>query len=71
MEAGRAVHIGDDEKADRGGANAMGVDCWSVNQMFMCLPCPRILNYIVAIKSLVMRNVIITCISEHLQAVGI
>ncbi|ONK73913.1 uncharacterized protein A4U43_C03F870 [Asparagus officinalis] len=28
VEAGKAVHIGDDEKADRDGANAFGIDCW-------------------------------------------
>ncbi|MQL78963.1 hypothetical protein Taro_011403 [Colocasia esculenta] len=28
IEAGRAVHVGDDEKADKRGANAIGIDCW-------------------------------------------
>ncbi|KAB1208041.1 Haloacid dehalogenase-like hydrolase domain-containing protein 3 [Morella rubra] len=28
VEAGRAVHIGDDQKADKAGANAIGIDCW-------------------------------------------
>ncbi|GLT27674.1 hypothetical protein SLA2020_026550 [Shorea laevis] len=28
VEAGRSVHIGDDEKADKMGANAVGIDCW-------------------------------------------
>lgn len=27
-EACKAVHIGDDQKADKVGANAIGVDCW-------------------------------------------
>ncbi|KAL3530219.1 hypothetical protein ACH5RR_009541 [Cinchona calisaya] len=28
VEARRAVHVGDDEKADKAGANAVGIDCW-------------------------------------------
>jgi len=28
VEARKAIHIGDDEKADRDGANAVGIDCW-------------------------------------------
>ncbi|KAG9451268.1 hypothetical protein H6P81_011233 [Aristolochia fimbriata] len=28
VAANRAVHIGDDEKADKMGANAVGIDCW-------------------------------------------
>jgi FMN phosphatase YigB (HAD superfamily) len=28
VEAGRALHIGDDLKADKLGANAVGIDCW-------------------------------------------
>jgi len=24
----RAVHVGDDEEADKMGANAVGIDCW-------------------------------------------
>lgn len=24
----KTVHVGDDEKADKGGANAAGIDCW-------------------------------------------
>ncbi|XP_071930794.1 uncharacterized protein [Coffea arabica] len=28
VEARRAVHVGDDEKADKEGANAVGIDCW-------------------------------------------
>ncbi|KAJ4827736.1 hypothetical protein Tsubulata_036811 [Turnera subulata] len=28
VEAGRAVHVGDDQKADKEGANAVGIDCW-------------------------------------------
>lgn len=26
--AGKAVHVGDDQKADKEGANAVGIDCW-------------------------------------------
>ncbi|CAI0402069.1 unnamed protein product [Linum tenue] len=28
VAAGRAVHVGDDFKADKEGANAIGIDCW-------------------------------------------
>jgi len=28
VEAGKALHIGDDQKADKFGANALGIDCW-------------------------------------------
>ncbi|XP_057950146.1 uncharacterized protein LOC131145090 isoform X2 [Malania oleifera] len=28
VEAGKAVHIGDDQVADKAGANAVGIDCW-------------------------------------------
>ncbi|KAH9773862.1 F14L17.7 protein [Citrus sinensis] len=28
VEASRTVHIGDDEKADKQGANSLGIDCW-------------------------------------------
>ncbi|KAJ4760342.1 Haloacid dehalogenase-like hydrolase domain-containing protein 3 [Rhynchospora pubera] len=28
VEANKAVHIGDDEKADKMGANAVGINCW-------------------------------------------
>ncbi|XP_042500854.1 haloacid dehalogenase-like hydrolase domain-containing protein 3 isoform X2 [Macadamia integrifolia] len=28
VEAGKAVHVGDDEKADKVGANTIGIDCW-------------------------------------------
>ncbi|XP_050236783.1 uncharacterized protein LOC126686678 [Mercurialis annua] len=28
MEASKAVHVGDDSKADKDGANAIGIDCW-------------------------------------------
>lgn len=28
VEARRAVHVGDDQKADKEGANAIGIDCW-------------------------------------------
>ncbi|OWM89557.1 hypothetical protein CDL15_Pgr024305 [Punica granatum] len=28
VEAGRIVHIGDDQKADKDGAAAIGIDCW-------------------------------------------
>lgn len=30
VEASRTVHIGDDQKADKQGANSLGIDCWSV-----------------------------------------
>ncbi|XP_057507863.1 uncharacterized protein LOC130790835 isoform X2 [Actinidia eriantha] len=29
VDARKAVHVGDDEKADKAGANAVGIDCWS------------------------------------------
>ncbi|KAI4314171.1 hypothetical protein L6164_027106 [Bauhinia variegata] len=28
VEASKALHIGDDQKADKAGANAVGIDCW-------------------------------------------
>ncbi|KAL0327183.1 UNVERIFIED_CONTAM: Glyceraldehyde 3-phosphate phosphatase [Sesamum angustifolium] len=28
VEASKAVHVGDDTKADKAGANAIGIDCW-------------------------------------------
>lgn len=28
IAASKAVHVGDDEKADKNGANAIGIDCW-------------------------------------------
>ncbi|GAB4829174.1 hypothetical protein Ancab_018839 [Ancistrocladus abbreviatus] len=28
VEAEKAVHVGDDEKADKVGANSIGIDCW-------------------------------------------
>ncbi|KAI3452832.1 hypothetical protein Pfo_009495 [Paulownia fortunei] len=28
VEASKAVHVGDDTKADKAGANAVGIDCW-------------------------------------------
>ncbi|KAK3122825.1 hypothetical protein QOZ80_8AG0618870 [Eleusine coracana subsp. coracana] len=28
MEASKAVHVGDDETADKAGANAVGLECW-------------------------------------------
>ncbi|KAG9138371.1 hypothetical protein Leryth_001560 [Lithospermum erythrorhizon] len=28
VEAGRTVHVGDDETADKAGANAVGINCW-------------------------------------------
>lgn len=28
VAAGRAVHVGDDEVADKIGAEAVGIDCW-------------------------------------------
>ncbi|KAI0499207.1 hypothetical protein KFK09_020110 [Dendrobium nobile] len=28
IEAGKVVHVGDDQKADKVGANSVGIDCW-------------------------------------------
>ncbi|KAK9277433.1 hypothetical protein L1049_006976 [Liquidambar formosana] len=28
VETGKAVHVGDDQEADKVGANAIGIDCW-------------------------------------------
>ena len=28
VDAHKAVHVGDDEQADKNGANAVGIDCW-------------------------------------------
>lgn len=28
VEARKAVHVGDDTKADKAGANSVGIDCW-------------------------------------------
>uniref|UniRef100_A0A0A9BGS5 Haloacid dehalogenase-like hydrolase family protein n=1 Tax=Arundo donax TaxID=35708 RepID=A0A0A9BGS5_ARUDO len=28
VEASQAVHVGDDEAADKAGANAIGLECW-------------------------------------------
>lgn len=28
VEASKAVHVGDDKRADKAGANAVGIDCW-------------------------------------------
>jgi FMN phosphatase YigB (HAD superfamily) len=28
VDVNRAVHVGDDEGADKGGANAIGIACW-------------------------------------------
>ncbi|XP_074570743.1 uncharacterized protein LOC141827409 isoform X2 [Curcuma longa] len=28
VDFSRAIHVGDDEKADKGGANSIGIDCW-------------------------------------------
>lgn len=30
VKAAKAVHVGDDQKADKLGANAVGINCWSV-----------------------------------------
>lgn len=32
VEARKAVHVGDDQKADKEGANAIGIDCWYDNK---------------------------------------
>ena len=34
VEANRAVHVGDDEGADKGGANALGINCWCGTNTF-------------------------------------
>lgn len=28
VEASKAVHVGDDQKADKVGAEAVGINCW-------------------------------------------
>lgn len=28
VDACKAVHVGDDQKADKSGANAVGIHCW-------------------------------------------
>ena len=28
VEARQAIHVGDDQKADKEGASAVGIDCW-------------------------------------------
>lgn len=28
VDASKAVHVGDDKKADKAGANAVGIECW-------------------------------------------
>ncbi|XP_072985573.1 uncharacterized protein [Typha latifolia] len=35
VDAGKAVHVGDDEKADKTGANAIGLDCWFVGDTIL------------------------------------
>ncbi|CAI9105882.1 OLC1v1004904C1 [Oldenlandia corymbosa var. corymbosa] len=37
VEATRAVHVGDDLKADKEGANTVGIDCWLVNVLLFLL----------------------------------
>ncbi|XP_044488193.1 haloacid dehalogenase-like hydrolase domain-containing protein 3 isoform X2 [Mangifera indica] len=39
IHASKAVHIGDDEKADKEGASAVGIDCWSVYISYKRLCC--------------------------------
>ena len=34
VEARRAVHVGDDQKSDKEGANAVGIDCWYVKSLW-------------------------------------
>lgn len=34
VEARNAVHVGDDETADKAGANAIGLECWYA--IFLC-----------------------------------
>lgn len=38
VDADKAIHVGDDEQADKGGANAVGIDCWFVNLYKLLLP---------------------------------
>lgn len=28
VDADRTIHVGDDEQADKGGANGVGISCW-------------------------------------------
>ncbi|XP_072977750.1 uncharacterized protein [Typha angustifolia] len=35
VEAGKAVHVGDEEKADKTGANTIGLDCWFVGDIIL------------------------------------
>ena len=37
VEATNAVHVGDDETADKSGANAIGLECWYADIIFQ--PC--------------------------------
>lgn len=37
VEVNRAVHVGDDEGADKGGANAMGIACWCATYTLLLL----------------------------------
>lgn len=31
VESCKAVHVGDDSRADKAGANAVGIECWLVS----------------------------------------
>lgn len=33
VQSSRAIHVGDDEKADKHGANAIGIHCWLVHPL--------------------------------------
>lgn len=35
VEASKAVHVGDDKKADKAGANAVGINCWYLTCFFV------------------------------------
>ena len=35
VEAGKAVHVGDDQEADKVGASAVGIDCWWVYSIYL------------------------------------
>lgn len=37
VEASKAVHVGDDEAADKAGANAIGLECWYAEYFFLCI----------------------------------
>jgi len=38
LEASKAVHVGDDETADKAGANAIGLECWYAEYFSFVFP---------------------------------